>query len=91
MPFASSAALNSLTIVSRWLGDRVARYEIVVVEIHAVGAELRELLDDSRRRDGGTHRIAERVAADIADGPEAEGELVLRARGVDVFVGHCGE
>ena len=28
---------------------------------------------------GGAHRIAERIAAGVADGPEAEGEVVLGA------------
>ena len=56
---------------------RIARHEVVVVEIHAVRAELAELLDDVDGRDRRAHRIAERIAADVADGPEAEGEVVL--------------
>ena len=31
----------------------------------------------SRRRDRRTHRIAERIATDVADGPEAEGEVMF--------------
>ena len=66
-------------------GGGVARNEIVVVQVHAVGAELTELADDLVRRDRWTNRIAEWVAAGIADGPEAKREVVLGFRSV---VGH---
>src|SRR5213078_3724248 len=51
--------------------------EIVVVQIDAVGAELCQLADD---RGGGKrwpHRLAERVAPRIADGPQPEREVML--------------
>src|SRR5262249_25984065 len=51
------------------LGRRgIARYEIVVVQVHAVDAELTELADDLVRRDRRTNGIAEWIAAWIADG-----------------------
>ena len=55
----------------------VARDEIVVVKIHAVGAELAELLDDAVRAIAGPDGVAERIAARVADGPEPEREVVL--------------
>ena len=73
------------------LDDRVAgrvvaaeRDDVVVVEVHAVGAELGQLLqrvDGVHRRPGGA---AERVDALPADGPQTEGELVVGARGGDL-------
>ena len=57
---------------------------VVVVEVDAVRAQLGELL----QRVDGVHRRAgggpERVHALPADGPEAEGELVLGGRGGDL-------
>ena len=50
--------------------------QVVVVESEAVGAELGELLDgvdDVKRWPGGS---TERICPVVADGPEAEGELV---------------
>ena len=66
---------NDLVALGR---GRVARHEIVVVQVDAVRAELAELADDLRRRDGRTHGIAERIAPWIADRPQAEGEVVFR-------------
>src|SRR6185503_13012983 len=61
---------------------RVARDEIVVVEIDAICAELAEFFDDAVRRDRGAHRIAEWIASDVADGPQTEGEVVFGAGSV---------
>jgi len=50
------------------------------VEVDAVGAHLREQMDQLHGRQDGSHGLAERVAARIAYRPEAERELVLRPR-----------
>src|SRR5262249_447208 len=64
-------------------------HKVVVVEIHAIRTERRELLDDPRRREGGAYRIAKRIAADVPNGPKSEREVVLRTRRVAVGNGHC--
>jgi hypothetical protein len=58
------------------------------VEVHPVRAELGELADRVRRVERRAHRVAERVAAHVAHGPQAEGEAVLGARRVGVV--RCG-
>lgn len=60
---------------------RAERDQVVVVEGHTVGTELRELLDGVDRVDRRAGRVAERVAPLPAHGPQAEGELVLRGGG----------
>ena len=55
--------------------------QVVVVEGHAVGAELSELLHGVHDVERATSRAAEGVGAVVADGPEAEGELVGRSGG----------
>src|SRR5204862_3678320 len=59
-------------------GTRAGRHQIVVVQIHAVRAELGELAHDRRRRQRRPDRLTEWIASGIADGPEPEGEVVLR-------------
>ena len=78
MPDSLQRLLEFTDDPSRSADARVARNEIVVVKVDAVGAELAELADDLVGRDRRTHRIAERIAARIADGPEAEGEVMFR-------------
>ena len=56
---------------------------IVVVEIDAVRAQFREALDRIARVERGADELAERIATAVADGPEAEGELV-RGTGLQV-------
>ena len=70
------------------LGRRgVDRHEVVVVEVDAVGAHLGQQVDDLDRAEDRPHRLAERVAAGVADRPEAERELVLRLGGEGVAHG----
>ena len=57
---------------------RVDRNQIVVMEVDAPGADLPQELDQLRRRAHLPHRVAEGVASDVADGPEAEAEFVVR-------------
>ena len=59
-------------------GRGVDRHEIVVMQVHAISAQLGEFLDDPGRRDRRPDRIAKRIAAPVPDGPEAESELVFR-------------
>jgi hypothetical protein len=60
------------------------RDEVVVVQVDAVGAELRQLLDDVGRGQGLADGLPEGVAARIAHGPQTEGELVGLLGGVGV-------
>jgi len=60
------------------------------VEVDPVCAERAQLANDARWRDRGANRIAEWIAADVADGPQAEGEMMLGARGVGVRRGRAG-
>src|SRR3954470_24885652 len=53
------------------------RDEIVVVQRHAPRPKLGELLEALGRVERSAGRVAERVAAWIADGPEAERETAL--------------
>ena len=74
------------SLQARWklADDRVALggrgvdgNEIVVVQIHAVGADLAEHGRNVVGRNCRADEIAEGIAAAIADGPQAEGEFVL--------------
>ena len=56
----------------------VDRDQVVVVEVDAVGAHLGQQVHELHRRQDRADGLAERVAAGVADGPEAERELVLR-------------
>src|SRR5207253_5339062 len=67
---------------------RVDRDEIVVVQIHAPGAHVGQHRDRIVGRKWRAHGVSERIASSIADGPEAERKLVLRARRVLVRH-HC--
>src|SRR5439155_22823008 len=57
---------------------RVRRHEVVVMQVDSVGAQFGQLVNAARGRDRGPHRFAERIPARVADGPEAEREVVLR-------------
>ena len=84
MPCASQRRLE-LADDAIALGRRgVDRHEIVVVQVDAPGADLAEQRHGVDGRQRRPHGIAERVAAAVADGPEAERELVLRARRIGV-------
>jgi hypothetical protein len=54
----------------------------VALEVHAVRADLAEQVEDLADADPLARRLAEWVAADVADGPEAERELQLGIGGV---------
>jgi hypothetical protein len=70
-------------------GGGVDGHQVVVVEVHAVGADLREQVDDVNRRQCRADGIPERIAAAVADGPEPERELVFGPGGVEVTHGCC--
>ena len=78
MPVASSAVRNCFTMRSRSGRARTGRHEIVVVEVHSVRAEIREALHCIDRVERRSRFVTEGVAPTIADGPEAERELVGR-------------
>ena len=63
---------------------RVDGHEVVVVEVHAPGADLAEQRYELDRGQPRPDRLAERVAAGVADRPQAERELVLRTRSVGI-------
>ena len=48
------------------------------MQVHAPGADFAESGDDVDRRKGVANGVAERIAAAVAEGPEAESEFVLR-------------
>src|SRR5690606_13382982 len=56
------------------------RHEVIVVEAHAVGAEVGQAAHDLVRRDGTAGLLPEWVAARVAHSPQPGGELVLRFR-----------
>src|SRR5215472_460001 len=62
----------------------IDRNQIVVVQIDAPGSHFRKQADNVDRRKGGAHKISERIAAAVADGPKSEGKLVfgLRLKGM---------
>ena len=57
-------------------GRGVNRHQIVVVEIDAPRAEIAQPLDRNDRVHRWPDELAEGVSTAVADGPEAEGELV---------------
>ena len=59
------------------VGRRAVGHEVVVVEAHAVGAEVGEPVHGVDRVERGAHLGAEWVAAGIPHRPEPEGEVVL--------------
>ena len=69
-------ALEAVDLLLALGVGRAEGEEVVVVEGEAVGAELGELLDGVHGVEGRAGGAAERVGAVVADGPEAEGELV---------------
>ena len=77
MPVLSSARRNRFRISSRSAAVGARRHEIVVVEAHAVRADVGEVMhgvDGIERRTG---LVAERVATAVADRPQPEGEVVV--------------
>ena len=52
--------------------------EVIVVQFDAPSADLRQHVYDTHRRDRVARRLAEGIAPDIADRPQAEGELMFR-------------
>ena len=76
-PVVVERALQAVDLLLALGVRRAEREEVVVVEGEAVGAELVELLDDVHDVEGVAGRAAEGVGAVVADGPEAEGELVV--------------
>ena len=54
------------------------------MEVDAVGAELGEAVHRLDRVERRADLVAERIAAAVADGPQAEREAVVRRRGVRV-------
>src|SRR5262249_27378686 len=58
---------------------RVDRHEIVVVKIHAPGAEFSKLVYSCHRVERGPDELAEWIAPTIADGPKTEREFVGRS------------
>ena len=73
-PRSSSASLNAATIRSRSAAERPVGDEVVVVQAHSPGAGVGELVDGVDRVAQRAGRLAERVAARVADGPQAERE-----------------
>ena len=61
-------------------GGRAEGHEVVVVEVAPPCPELAEEADGVDRIDLGAGRIAERIAAHVAQGPQAEGEAMLWTR-----------
>ena len=55
---------------------RTGRHEVVVMEAHAVGAEIGEMVDGIDRVERWPGFVAERVAAAIAHRPQPKGEVV---------------
>ena len=77
---SSSAARNRLRIASRSAAVRPGRDQVVVVEVHAVRAEVGEPLHGLDRVERRPGLVAERVAAPVPDRPEPEREVVLGCR-----------
>ena len=77
VPAGADEVLDDAIAIGRRCIDR---YQVVVVEVHAPRARLRQ----HRHRIGGrqrwAHNVAERVAAPISDRPEAERKLVFWSR-----------
>ena len=77
MPVSSSARRKRFRISSRSAGRRAGRHEVVVVEADAVRADVGEVVHRVDRVERRPRLVAERVAAAVADGPQAEGEVVV--------------
>ena len=58
-------------------GGGVDRHEVIVVEVDAVGADFGEEFDDLDGGELAADGAAEGIAADVADGPESEGEFFV--------------
>ena len=61
-------------------GRGVEGHEVVVVKIHAVGAQPGQALDGDDRISAGRTELAERIAPSIANGPQTKRELVCGFR-----------
>ena len=87
MPVSSSARRNRFRIASRSAADEPGGIEVVVVEVDAVRAELGEAVHRLDRVERRARLVAERIATDVADGPQPEGEAVRRCRCVWILHG----
>ena len=58
-------------------GRGVPGHQVVVVQVDAIGAELRQLTNDANGGKRGPYGVPERIASRVADGPEPEREVVL--------------
>src|SRR6185436_16824775 len=67
------------------LSGRIDRHQVVVMEVDAPGADLGQHPHGINRPQCGPYRIAKRIAAAIANGPEAKGKLIFRTWCVFVF------
>ena len=67
-------------------GSRVDRDHVVVVKIHAIGADFAEQIADLDDIELLADRFAEGIATGVADRPEAEGELEF---GIGFVRGHA--
>ena len=67
-------------------GSGVDRDQVVVVQVHSPGAYFGQHVDNFDGGNRGANEVPERVAAAVADGPKAEGKLViwLRLKGIRV-------
>jgi hypothetical protein len=66
-------------------GGGVDGNQIIVMEADAIGADFAQHVANLRRRDALAHRLAERIAAGIADGPKTEAEFHF---GIGFDAGH---
>ena len=66
------------------LGSRVDRNQIVVMEVDSIRAQFAQFLNHGDRTQTRARRIAKRIAAAIANGPQSKGEFVFRFRLVSV-------
>ena len=57
---------------------RIDRHQVVVMEVDAPRADLPQKLDQLHRRAHLPHRVAERVASNVADGPKTKTEFIFR-------------
>ena len=80
MPWRLAGRLEILDDAIALGGGGVDRHEVVVVQVDAPRADLGQQRDRIDRRQRIAHDVAERIAAAIADGPQAERELVFRPR-----------
>jgi hypothetical protein len=61
-------------------GWGVDRHQIVIVKIHAPGAERAQALHRDNRIERRPNELAEGIASAVADGPETKSKLVRRLR-----------